>query len=201
MFYSDGGVVDNLVDTADSDAITHADLDVTFVTPGRGPGVTDDIVALISLITVTNGEDGVVNLGGAVVGGGEDTAGVSLEDFALGVDGDTDGLLLNGSLDAVGVSADLLVASSIGDTLGLIVAARALGLLGGTRDVGVVSLAHGHVSLLPLPAVVVHATIAAVVGKEALRAINELLRGHNDLLVASNDVSGLNSLSGGESPA
>ena len=144
----------------------------------------------------------MVNLGGAVVGSSEDTASVGLEDLAFGVDGDTDGsVVLDGILDAVGVSADLLVASSIGDALGLIVAARALGLLGGTRDVGVVSLAHGHVSLLPLPAVVVHATIAAVVGKEALRAINELLRGHNDLLVASNDVSGLNGLSGGEGPA
>ena len=173
MSDSDGGVVDNLVDTADTLAISHADLNVTFVTPGGVPGVTDDIVALISLITVTNSEDGVVNLGGAVVGGGEDTALVALEDSRLGVDGDTDGtVVLDGSLDAVSVSADRLVARDKEDTLGLIVSTCALSLLGGARDVGVVGLAHSLVSLLPLPAVVVHATIAAVVGEEALGAID-----------------------------
>ena len=122
MSDSDGGVVDNLVDTADTSTISHADLDVTFVTPDGVPGVTDDIVALISLITVTNSDDGVVNLGGAVVGGSEDTALVGLEDLGLGVDGDTDGTFgLDGILDALNVTADLPVASSIGDTLGRIV--------------------------------------------------------------------------------
>merc|ERR1712226_1304801 len=72
--------------------IQHSDeLDVTVVTPGGVPGVTDNEVALISIITVTNSKDGVVNLGGAVVGFGDDTALVCLEDLGLGVNGNADG--------------------------------------------------------------------------------------------------------------
>jgi len=119
---SDADPVDNLVHTAGTSAFRHGEFDVTIVTPGGVPGVTDDKVALISIITVTNSEDGVVNLGGAAVVGSDDTALVGLEDLGLGVDGDTDGTLgLDGILDAVDVTADLPVASSIGDTLGRIV--------------------------------------------------------------------------------
>jgi hypothetical protein len=70
---SDLGVVDNLVHTADTSALSHAELDVTLVTPDGVPGVADDEVALVTLITVANSEDGVVNLGGAAVGLGDDT--------------------------------------------------------------------------------------------------------------------------------
>ena len=53
----------------------------------------------------------------------------------------------------------------LSDTLGLVVRALWVGLLGGTRDVWVVRLLHGVVTLLTLPGAV-HATVAAVVGEE-----------------------------------
>jgi len=197
---SEEDLVDGLVDTADTGALGHTDSDVSSVTPGGVPGVTDDVVTLIALVTVANSLDGVIKLGWAAISLGDDTRGVSHEDVVAGGDSDGDGSLLNASLDGVGVGRALSVSRGVGDTFSGVIGASGL-LTSGARGVRVVRLSHGHVGFEPLPGVVVPATVATVVGEEATSAIDELLRGHDDLVVAGNDVGGLDGLSGREGPA
>ena len=49
-----------LLDTADTKSVNSGDLDVSFVSPGRSPGVSDEVVVLSGLGSITNGSDGVV---------------------------------------------------------------------------------------------------------------------------------------------
>mmetsp|Transcript_36067 Transcript_36067/g.44021 ORF Transcript_36067/g.44021 Transcript_36067/m.44021 type:complete len:342 (+) Transcript_36067:159-1184(+) len=197
---SDDGVVDILVDTADALAASHTNLDVALVAPGGVPGVSHDVVTLGAFVAVADSEDGVVHTVGAAVSLSHDTARVVAEDVVAGRDGDVDGADVEGSLDGFSFLVDLLVGAHVGDTLGGIVGAPSL-LAGDTGSVGVVRLSHGLVVLEPLVGVVVPATSAAMVGEQTLGAIDELLRRHDDLLVAGKDICGLNSLGGGEGPA
>lgn len=107
MVRSVGGSEEGLhLDTADTSALLGSDLDVTFVTPGSAPGVSDDVVVLAGLGSVSDGSDGVVEVG-AAGGGVEDTRVVKLEDGLVSLDGDGDDALVDGSLelvDAVGLN-------------------------------------------------------------------------------------------------
>jgi len=64
--YSVGGWVKRLhLDTADSWSVNGSDLDVSSITPGSTPGVSDEIVVLSRLGSVSDGGDGVVEVGSA----------------------------------------------------------------------------------------------------------------------------------------
>jgi len=92
------------LDTADTGSVDGGDLDVSLVTPGSTPGVSDNVVVLSTLGSVSNGGDGMVE-GGSAGSGVQDTAVVHLEDRLVGLDGDGHNLLVKGSLklsDAVG---------------------------------------------------------------------------------------------------
>ena len=114
------------------------------ITPGGVPGVTDDVVALITFVTVTDGNDGVVDFSGASIIGSDDTAGVVTEHVVASSDSNVYGSNTDGSLDAVGIRGNLNGFGDTGDTLGGIIGAGALSL-GGTRSVRVILLGHGKV--------------------------------------------------------
>lgn len=86
------------LDTADTLSFDSSDLDVTLVSPGSGPGVTDDVVLFTSLGSVSDSSDGVVKVGSAG-GGVEDTALVLLEDGSVSLNGDGDDTLVDSSLE------------------------------------------------------------------------------------------------------
>ena len=48
------------MDTADTLSFDGGDLDVSLVSPGSTPGVSDEVVVLSGLGSITNGSDGVV---------------------------------------------------------------------------------------------------------------------------------------------
>jgi len=82
--WPDGG----LLDTADTDgSFNSSDVDVTFISPVGSPGVSNDVVILGTVITVSDGGDGVIELGSA---GSRvnNTGSVTLEDTGSGADGD-----------------------------------------------------------------------------------------------------------------
>ena len=121
--WPDGG----LLDTANTDGtFNSSDLNVTLISPVGSPGVSDDVEILGSIITVSDGGDGVIELGSA--GSRVDDSGsVTLEDTSGGADGDGGWSTSNSSLklggrfwgdsvnfinESSGVSLDLLWASS-----------------------------------------------------------------------------------------
>ena len=77
------------MDTADSDTWDGGDLDVTLVTPGSSPGVSDEVVLLSVLGSVSDGGDGVIELGSAG-SGVENTTSVHLEHGSVGLEGHRD---------------------------------------------------------------------------------------------------------------
>ena len=141
---SEEDLVDGLVDTADTVALGHADSDVSSVTPGSVPGVTDDVVTLITFITVTDGNDGVIDFSGASIISSDDTAGVVTEHVVAGGDSNVDGSNSDSSLDTIGIGGNLNGFGDTSDTLGGIVSAGALSL-GDTRSIRVILLGHHKV--------------------------------------------------------
>ena len=114
------------------------------ITPGGVPGVTDDIVALITFVTVTDGNDGVIDFSGASIISSDDTAGVVTEHVVASSDSNVDGSNTDSSLDAVGIGGNLNGFGDTSDTLGGIVGAGALSL-GGTRSIRVILFGHHKV--------------------------------------------------------
>jgi len=114
------------------------------ITPGGVPGVTDDIVALVTLVTVTDSNDGVIDFSGASIIGSDDTAGVVTEHVVAGSDSNVDGSNSDSSLDTIGIGGNLNGFRDTSDTLGGIVSAGALSL-GGTRSIRVILLGHHKV--------------------------------------------------------
>lgn len=55
-----------MLDAADADAVDGCNLDVAFVTVGGTPGVSDDVVVLARLGTITDSSDGMVESGSTV---------------------------------------------------------------------------------------------------------------------------------------
>lgn len=86
------------LDTADTSSVNGGDLNVSLVSPRGSPGVSDDVVVLSALGSVSNGGNGVIELGSAS-GGVQNTGGVVLEDSLVGLDGDRNWLLVDGSLE------------------------------------------------------------------------------------------------------
>ena len=79
------------MDTADTSGEPSGlggDVDVTSISPSWSPGVSDDVVLLSILDTISDGGDGVIE-GGTALLGVHDSTGVTLED--LGVSFDSDG--------------------------------------------------------------------------------------------------------------
>jgi len=78
------------LDTADTGgSFNGGDLDVTLISPVWSPGVSDDVVVLSFMVSVSDGGDGVIHVGSAS-GGVEDSSGVTLESNFVGFDGDGD---------------------------------------------------------------------------------------------------------------
>ena len=74
-------------DTSSEHSILGGDVDVTSISPSWSPGVSDDVVRLSILDSITDGGDGVIE-GGSASGGVHDTTGVSLENLGVSFDGD-----------------------------------------------------------------------------------------------------------------
>jgi len=55
-----------LLDTADTKSFDSSDIDVTTLTPASTPGVSNDVVILGSIITPSDGGDGVIELSSAL---------------------------------------------------------------------------------------------------------------------------------------
>ena len=92
--WPDGG----LLDTADTGGTFNGgDHDVTLISPVWSPGVSDDVVRLSVLVSISDSGDGVIELGSAG-GGVNNTGGVTLEDTGSGADGDGGWSTSDGSL-------------------------------------------------------------------------------------------------------
>lgn len=180
------------MDTADTGTFDGGDLDVSIKSPGSTPGVSDNVVVLSSLGSVTNSGDGVIE-GGTASGGVEDTGGVSLEDGSIGLNGDGGWSLSDGSLKLLdGSGLDV----SIGGDLswgGLLVSAGSV-----SSSVGIVGLVLGEVGLQVVEGVGLPSTVATVGGGVA---VNKLLLGEALELSGLDEMVSLNSADGGEGPA
>ena len=191
---SDVGVEDVLVDTADTCASGGLHPDETVLTPARAPGVSHDVVLNTVVLAPADGDDGVVDGGRAAVGDSDNTGLVLSEDVVAGGNSNVDGLL-GETGQVVGGAIGLTVGGNVGDSLAFIV--LAIAVLG---SVGVVRLGHSLAVLEPVVGPEVPATVATFVTSGA-GAVNELLLGHDDKVVAGNFPGGLDGLNGGESPA
>ena len=93
-----GGWVEGLhLDTADTGTFDGGDLDVSSISPGGTPGVSDEVVVLARLGSVSDSGDGVIEVGSAG-SGVEDTTGISLENELVGLDGHGNNGKVNGGL-------------------------------------------------------------------------------------------------------
>lgn len=184
------------MDTADTGTIDGGDLDVSSVTPGGGPGVSDDVVLLSSLGTVSDGGDGVIELGSTLLGV-EDTTGVHLEDGLVGLDGDGGWGLGDGGLQlGDGVGWDVLVGSNFDGTLGGIIFAGAG--LSVSRGIWISGLELLNVRLKVGEGVGLPSTLTSVRG---LVAGDDFLLGEGEKGSGLEEMSTLDGAGGGESPA
>jgi len=76
-----------LLDAADAKTIDGSDSEVTVLTPGLSPGVSHDVVLDAVFGSVTNGDDGMVQTGAAILAG-DDAAFVLLEYWRIGLNSD-----------------------------------------------------------------------------------------------------------------
>ena len=162
------------------------DSDVSLLSPGLSPGVSDDPVVLGVVNSVSDDGNSVVEGGGA--GRGDDSALVGEE--GVGVNGDGDDGVSSGGLEVAGaVGGHVVERGNLGDSLTLLVGT---GLVSGL--VGVVGLGLDVVDLHVLEAVV-HPTSVASVVSERGGAVDQLLLGE-----AGESVSGdlVGSLSGSD---
>jgi len=182
-----------LLDTADTDTWDGGDLDVSLVTPGGTPGVSNEVVVLAGLGSVTNGGDGVVELGSAR-SGVEDTSGVHLEHGSVGLEGHGHWGGGDGGLEGIdGGWGHGLVGLHV--NLSGVLGGLARSISGG---VGVVVLEVLSLLLGVLEGVLLPSTVASVGG---VVAINELLLGEGEEVSGGEEMSTLNGSGGGEGPA
>jgi len=169
------------------------DSHVAALTPGSSPRVSHDPVALVSIASVPNHTDGVIESRTAS-GVVEDTRMVTREGASVGFDQDRDGLLGDETLHGADVvSCSHVVGAGFDTSSSAVVSARSV--LGG---VGVRRLSHevvlsGIVEGSSLPS-----TTATVV---ALVAVNELLLGERQKSASLDEVTSFKGGSGGEGPA
>jgi len=182
-----------LLDTADSDAWDGGDLDVSLVTPGSSPGVSDKVVVLSALSSVADGGHGVIELGSAS-GGVENTTGVHLEHGSVGLEGHGHWGGGDGGLEGIdGGWGHGLVGLHV--NLSGVLGGLARSISGG---VGVVVLEVLSLLLGVLEGVLLPSTVASVGG---VVAINELLLGEGEEVSGGEEMSTLNGSGGGEGPA
>lgn len=181
------------MDTADTKTIDGGDLDVSLVSPGSTPGVSNEVVLLSVLGSVTNSGDGVVELGSAELGV-HNTGLVLLEDGSVGLNGHGHWLLGNGGLELVNrLGWDGLVGLDINLSGVLGSLARS-----GSSGVGVVALEVLSVLFGVDESVGLPSTVASV-GLGV--AINELLLGEGEESSGGEEVGTFDGSGGGESPA
>ena len=181
------------MDTADTLASDGSDLDVSLVSPRGTPGVSDDVVLLSRLGSVSDGGDGVIELGSAG-GGVHDTGGVHLEDGSVGLNGNGSWSLGNGGLELVdGLGGDVGVGGNSDLTLGGGVLAGSVsgGVWVGSLELLTVGLGVGEGVVLP--------SSSASVGGGV--AVNELLLGKGEKGSVGDELVSLNGGGGRESPA
>ena len=112
------------LDSADSLALDGSDLDVSLVSPGGSPGVSNDVVLLSVLSSISNSGDSVVKAGSAGLGV-QDTGGVVLEHSLVSLDGDGNWLLVNSCLELLdGIGWDIGVSLDSDLSLSLVELAR-----------------------------------------------------------------------------
>ena len=109
------------LDSADTWSFDGSDFDVSLLSPSSTPGVSDDVVVLSGFGSVSDGGNGMVELGSAS-GGVEDSTGVSLEGRSVSLNGDGDDSLSNGGLElGNGVGWNVLVSKNLELSLGGVV--------------------------------------------------------------------------------
>ena len=182
-----------LLDTADTDTVDGSDLDVSLISPRSTPGVSDEVVLLSVLGSVSDSGDGVIE-GGSAGGGVEDTTVVELEDGSVSLNGDGGWSLGNGSLE-LGDGSGLDV--SVGLDLDLALGGR---VLAGSVSSGVwvVGLELLSVRLGVLEGVSLPSTGASIGGSVA---VDELLLGEGEESSGLDEVVSLNGGGGREGPA
>jgi hypothetical protein len=90
------------LDTADTgSSFNGGDHDVTLISPVWSPGVSDDVVRLSVLVSISDSGDGVIQLGSAS-SRVKNTTGVTLESHLVGFDGNRDWSLGDGSEELAG---------------------------------------------------------------------------------------------------
>jgi len=184
------------LDTADTGTIDGGDLDVSSITPGSTPGVSDDVVLLSRLGTIADGGNGVIE-GSTTSLGVHDTTGVHLEDGLVGLDGDGDWGLGDGSLQlGDGVGWDVSVRGNTDLTLGGIIFAGAG--LSRSRGVWVSGLELLKLGLEVGEGVGLPSTLTSVRG---LVAGDDFLLGEGEKGSGLEEMSTLDGAGGGESPA
>lgn len=92
----------NTADTESEETGLDGNVDVTIVSPGWSPGVSDDVVGLSSGgNTISDSSDGVIK-GSTAFLGVHDTTSVSLEDLGVSLNGDGNWSLSNGGKKGLG---------------------------------------------------------------------------------------------------
>jgi len=86
------------LDSADTSSFDGGDLDISHITPASGPGVSDDVVLLSTLGSVTDSSNSVIKVGSAL-GGVHDTAVILLEDHLVSLNSDRDDTIIDGGLE------------------------------------------------------------------------------------------------------
>ena len=179
------------LNTAGTVSGVHAELDVALVTPGGVPGVLNEPVVLTVLSAVTDGKDGVIELG-AALGAGKDTALVGLEDHLVGLDGNGKRLSVEGSLHLCRFARCDVYVCGHGGIASFSGAVLAAAFLAATRGVLVVRLLHGvEAGLVVFVGVVLKTTVAAHVAVFDSSAVNELLLREGEEFAGGNEVSAL----------
>ena len=192
--YSVGGWVERLhLDTADTGSLDGSDLDVSSLTPGSTPGVSDEVVVLARLGSVSNSGHGVIEVCSAG-SGVENTGGISLEDEGIGLNGDGGWSGSDGSLK-LGNGVGLNVLVGLNGNLSGEGGVLACSIHGG---VGVVLLEVFGLLLSILEGGILPSSIASIGGGVA---VNELLLREGEEVSGGDEVSSLDGSSGGESPA
>jgi len=189
------GLDSSHVDTADTFSVNISNSDESRFTPAGTPGVLDNPVVLLSIVSVTNNQDTVVEVSSAL-SAVEDTTLISLEGTLVGFNSNGDWSVVDEAeeLSSV-VGGDISVTSSLGNLL--FTSNLALTIL---SSVWVVIFRNETLILSSIVESGVHgATFASVATISG--AINKLLLGEVGELLMSNKVSTFEGTSGGESPA
>lgn len=87
-------------DTSSEPSLLGGDVDVSFISPSWSPGVSDDVVLLSILNTISDSGNGVIE-GGSASAGVHDTTGVTLEDLGIGFNGNRSWSLSNSSNEII----------------------------------------------------------------------------------------------------